>query len=75
MPKLVFKGYSVDYECSDEVKDAIFERVIQYFIEHEVFHGESIHQMDNPIIDAPNVMSDICDNIIKFDVKYTSDMC
>lgn len=70
MPKLIFKGYSVDYECSDEVKDAVFERVVQYFIEHEVFHGESIHQMDNPTIDAPNVMSDICDNIIKFEVAY-----
>lgn len=26
--------------------------------------------MDNPIIDAPNVLSDICDDIIKFEVKY-----
>ena len=41
-----------------------------YFTEHQAFDGESINQRDNPIIDAPNVMSDIADDIIKFVVEY-----
>lgn len=56
------------YRDDEAAKQAVFDRVITYFREHECFHGESIHQSDNPIIDAPNVMSDIADNILKFDV-------
>ena len=68
MKKIVYEDFIVSYDDSDEVKNAVFERVMAYFIEHQAFHGESIHQMDNTIIDAPSVMSDICDDIIKFDV-------
>lgn len=60
----------VTYDASDNIKDAVFNRVIAYFKEHKVFQGETIHQMDNTIIDAPSVMSDIADNIIKFNVIY-----
>lgn len=59
-------GDIVTYNDTQEIRDAVFERVMKYFIEHEAFFGESIHQSDDPIIDAPNVMSDIADDIIKF---------
>lgn len=62
--------YSVKWSCGQDVKDQIYDRVMAYFLKHESFHGESIHQMDEPIIDAPSVMSDIADNILKFEVTY-----
>lgn len=64
-------GDIVTYNDTQEIRDAVFERVMKYFIEHEAFFGESIHQSDDPIIDAPNVMSDIADDIIKF--KFQSE--
>ena len=64
-------GDIVTYNDTQEIRDAVFERVMKYFIEHEAFFGESIHQSDGPIIDAPNVMSDIADDIIKF--KFQSE--
>lgn len=64
-------GDIVTYNDTQEIRDAVFERVMKYFIEHEAFFGESIHQSDGPIIDAPNVMSDIADDIIKF--KFPSE--
>lgn len=64
-------GDIVTYNDTQEIRDAVFERVMKYFIEHEAFFGESIHQSDDPIIDAPNVMSDIADDIIKF--KFSSE--
>lgn len=71
MKTINIKSYGdVSYDDSQEVKDAVFARVMEYFVKHEIFDGESLHQMDNPIIDAPNVLSDICDDIIKFEVKY-----
>lgn len=60
----------VTYEDSKAVKDAVFKRVMAYFNGHRMYHGEGIHQMDNTIIDAPCVMSDIADDIIKFKVTY-----
>lgn len=55
-----------EYIDSPEVRDKVFERVMAYFKKHEAFCGESISQSDEPIIDAPLVMEDIADNIIKF---------
>ena len=59
-----------EYNDDEAAKQAVFDRVLAYFKEFESFHGESIHQSDNPIIYAPNVMSDIADNILKFKVTY-----
>lgn len=60
----------VTFNDDEATKQAVFDRVLEYFKKHEAFHGESIHQMDNPIIDAPSVMSDIADDILKFSVQY-----
>jgi hypothetical protein len=60
--------YEVSYEETDEIKQAVFDRVMKYFVKHEAFHGEVIMQMDDPIIDAPTVLADIADDIIKFKV-------
>jgi hypothetical protein len=68
MPTFETNDVIVKFNDSEAVRDKMFERVLKYFKEHEVFHGESIHQMDDSIIDAPNVMSDIADKIIKFKV-------
>jgi hypothetical protein len=54
------------YEITDEMKDAIIFRLIDYF-EKNGHIGEVIHQCDDAIIEAPSVLSDIADNIIKFE--------
>lgn len=60
----------VEYEETQEVKDAVFEAVIGFFKEHEAFNGECIMQSDDPIIYAPELLSEIADNIIEFKVEY-----
>jgi len=45
---------------------AIYDKIIKYFIDHEAFSGETIMQDDDCIIDAPEVLADIADNIFKF---------
>ena len=59
----------VSYNATDKVKDAVFKRVLKYFIKNKAFRGENIHQNDNCIIDATSVLSDIADDIIKFKFK------
>lgn len=55
----------VTYDISDEQKDMIITRLIEYYSTNG-YIGEVIHQDDDAIIDAPSVLSDICDNIIEF---------
>lgn len=59
-------------ECKDDpaTKEAVFNAVIQFFKDHQMFSGESIMQSDNPQIEAPILMSNIADDILKFNVKY-----
>lgn len=73
MAKIETLDVIAEYSDDDATKQAVFDRVLAYYKKHEVFHGESIHQMDNPIIDAPDVMSDIAENILRFKVEYKDD--
>jgi len=58
-------GEIISYVITDEQKDRIVKRLIEYYSTH-IYFGEGIHQDDDSIIDAPSVLSDICDNIIEF---------
>lgn len=62
-----FKKYDsiITYDITEEQKDRIVARLIEYYSTHLHF-GEGIHQDDDAIIEAPSVLSDICDNIIEF---------
>lgn len=70
MPTIDQAFLRVTYSDDDATKQAVFDRVIAYFKKHDAYSGETIFQMDNPIFNAPSVLADIADNIIKFDVEY-----
>lgn len=63
--------YSLKYLYSDEVKNKIFKRLMRYYNKYEAYDGETIMQSDDPQIYAPEVLSDIAENIIEFDVTYS----
>lgn len=58
-------GDTISYEITDEQKDRIVKRLIEFYSTYCHF-GEGIHQDDDSLIEAPSVLSDICDDIIKF---------
>ena len=66
-------GQKVYYNDSQEVKDKVFEKLLEYFKEYEAFCGDSICQMDNPQIYAPVYLAEIADDIIEFEVDYDDD--
>lgn len=51
-----------------ELKEKVYQSVLNWYINQGYFSGESIMQSDDPIIDAPNLLSDIADDLFKF--KY-----
>lgn len=61
---------TVEYKSDQETKDALFDAVIAFFKEHQSFTGESIMQSDGPQIDAPVLLSNLADDILKFEVTY-----
>jgi hypothetical protein len=65
-------GYKSSYEINEEQQHKIIERLIKYYSTH-CYTGEGIHQDDDSIIDAPSVLSDICDKIIKFKTHEGND--
>jgi hypothetical protein len=47
---------------TQEKKDKAIEKLTEYFSKYGI--GEAIMQSDNAIIEAPEVLSDIADNIL-----------
>ena len=61
-------GETYTYDITDEQKDEVIKKLIEYYADQKhCLCGEGIMQSDNSILDAPHVLADICDNIIKFE--------
>jgi len=59
----------VTYDDSPEVQAEVFQRLLDWFHEHQCYSGESIMQCDAPQLTAPELLSDIAD-IIGFDPMW-----
>lgn len=60
----------VSYEETLELKDKVFERVMQFFKVTEHYTGESIMQSDGAYELSPHVLADIADDIIGFEITW-----
>lgn len=68
--KIELPDYTITYEDTPKMHKAVFDEVLNYYKKHHSFHGEVIGQCDNCIIDAPIVLANIADKVIKFKVYY-----
>lgn len=66
---VILKDSVITYDDSPKVRDAVFDKLIAWYFKHQSFEGKSIVQCDDPAMDAPNILADLADDIIKFDVK------
>lgn len=60
----------VTFKPTEDMKQLVFDRIVQYMKENDCISGETLHQADRCIFDAPNVLSDIIDDIIKPDSEW-----
>lgn len=60
----------VSIEVTQEKKDKVFESIIEWCKKHNHFSGEGICQNDDCIIDSPELISSIVDDIIKPEIEY-----
>lgn len=54
--------YLYEFNETAELKELVYQKVLNWFKEHNSFHSETIMQNDDTLIDAPELLSDICDN-------------
>lgn len=68
-----FEFSTVLWDDSPEMHKKVFDFLMEnYFLKYEAFHGEVIMQNDECMISAPEVLSDIADEIVKFKFKANS---
>ena len=60
----------VKYNDDQITRDAVFDKILEWFINQEVFSGECLMQSDAPIIDSPDLLSDIADDLFEFKVEW-----
>lgn len=60
----------VTYDDSPEMAKRVYEHVLAWFHEHGCYVGESIMQCDAPQITAAEMLSELADKVIKFEVEY-----
>ena len=66
-------GAIVTYKDSYEIREAVFEKVLAWFLRVGSFSGECIMQSDKPQIEAPELLIELADDVFEFDVTYNED--
>ncbi len=62
--------FKVTFKDTPELRDTVFEAVLGFFVEHEVFAGESVMQSDAPQLEAAPLFADLADDVFKFKVTW-----
>lgn len=64
---------NASFSINLEKKDKILERIVDYMEVNDCTSGESLHQDDNCIIYAPDVLSNIIDDILEVKTEWDDD--
>lgn len=59
----------ISFDETEEKKQAVYEAVLNYYEKYKRFLGEEIMQDDNAQIYAPYILSNISDDILKFEFE------
>jgi hypothetical protein len=77
MKQKTFKIYDGDatlsFEIDEEKKNNIVEKIINFCLDNQCFCGEILMQDDDLLLESPNLISDIIDDIIEFKVKWNNE--
>lgn len=68
--KIKKEDYIAIIKDSVKVREEVFEAIIDWMIENNAYAGEVVMQSDKCVIGAPQLLSNIIDDIIKPEVKY-----
>jgi len=68
--KISTPNYEVEFKDTLELRQKVFDVVLNFYLDNESFDGESIIQNDVGSLEGPNLLSTIADDIFKFKVVW-----
>lgn len=60
----------IGYNDDVATRDALFQKVVDWYLYHGAFIGEVIMQSDDTQLTAAELLSEIADDILEFDVSW-----
>lgn len=73
-------GGIASYYDSFAIREAVFNKIIDWFLKHKIDCGKSIihglfmeDKCDRPTIEAPHLLAEILDDIVEFDISFDED--
>lgn len=64
------KDGTVTHQSGPEIRDAVYQKVLEFMLEQACFNGECAYQCDGISLDGPELFADLADNIFKFDATW-----
>ena len=57
----------VTYKDDVATRNAVYEKVLAFFMEQECFSGECCYQCDNVQLESPDLLAELAEEIFEFD--------
>lgn len=70
MTELKIKNFSCVYDTTSNAAEKVVEAIINWCNQHHCHSREMLCQDDDCLIESPYLISNIIDNILKFNCKY-----
>lgn len=64
------RGRVVSVDDSPEMQRKVFDHLMAWFRSHGCYRGESIMQNDAPQTTAAEMLSELADDVLDFDVRW-----
>ena len=64
------EDYIVEFEDTPELRQKVFQEVLDWYHEMVAFSGEQIMQTDNPQIEAAPFLAKLADEVFRFKRRY-----
>lgn len=63
----------VRYNCDHKTKELLYDKILKWFMDREIFNGESIMQSDIPLLDGSDLLSEIAEDVFEFDAIWVDE--
>jgi len=70
MRKVIHDELTIDFRDDTETKEVLYAKMLDWFVKTELFTGESLQQSDKTSVDSPILLSEIAEEIFKFDAMW-----
>lgn len=61
---------TITYRDDEETRQALYEAVLKWVKGYKLFHGDSIHQTDITYEEAPTLLTELAEEVFRFELKY-----